>query len=234
MAARGSAAAAGSGSPSRRRGYQCPGSRSGCRGCSGVRYARCALLTRAGVAQRKLWARVGDCWSRVLCRKVGAGLQSLGFAESGLCSVNVNVNVKNLLAISISDFDNSGEPGPQAKGVNHLETPLRQLHVTHRASSCAKRGGHVQLHSKPRGGTRNRTRDLPKKGSAFITSSDHWTNRHWVYGCALGRGTRVEDMPRQGSVKALAVFGRWHSLYDAVHSCFCLVCRTEDGTAVRK
>ena len=25
------------------------------------------------------------------------------------------------------------------------------------------------------GGTQNRTRDLPKKGSAFITSSDHWT-----------------------------------------------------------
>ena len=25
------------------------------------------------------------------------------------------------------------------------------------------------------GGTRNRTRDRPKKGSAFITSSDHWT-----------------------------------------------------------
>ena len=25
------------------------------------------------------------------------------------------------------------------------------------------------------GGTRNRTRDLPRKGSAFITSSDHWT-----------------------------------------------------------
>ena len=25
------------------------------------------------------------------------------------------------------------------------------------------------------GGARNRTRDLPKKGSAFITSSDHWT-----------------------------------------------------------
>ena len=24
------------------------------------------------------------------------------------------------------------------------------------------------------GGTRNRTQDLPKKGSAFITSSDHW------------------------------------------------------------
>ena len=65
--------------------------------------------------------------------------------------VNVNVNVNNLLAISIQDFDNSGEPGPQAEGVNHLETPLRQLPVTHRASSCAKRGGHVQLCSKPRG-----------------------------------------------------------------------------------
>ena len=25
------------------------------------------------------------------------------------------------------------------------------------------------------GGTRKRTRDLPKKGSAFILSSDHWT-----------------------------------------------------------
>ena len=64
---------------------------------------------------------------------------------------NVNVNVNNLLAISESDFDNSGEPGPQAEGVNHLETPLRQLHVTHRASSCSQRGGHVQLCSTPRG-----------------------------------------------------------------------------------
>ena len=26
------------------------------------------------------------------------------------------------------------------------------------------------------GRTRNRTRDLPKKGSAFILSSDHWTS----------------------------------------------------------
>ena len=51
--------------------------------------------------------------------------------------VNVNVNVKILLAISESDFGNSGERGPQAEGVNHLETPLRQLHITHRASSCA-------------------------------------------------------------------------------------------------
>ena len=64
---------------------------------------------------------------------------------------HVHVKVNNLLAISESDFDNSGELGPQAEGVNHLETPLRQLQVTHRASSCAKRGGHVQLCSKPRG-----------------------------------------------------------------------------------
>ena len=90
------------------------------------------------------------------------GIAVRGSARSVLCCglvavlppphhVNVNVNVNNLLAISKSDFDNSGEPGPQAKGVNHLETPLRQLQVTHRASSCAKRGGHVQLCSKARG-----------------------------------------------------------------------------------
>ena len=77
--------------------------------------------------------------------------------------------------MSETDFDSSGEPGPQAKGVYHLETPFRQLHVTHRASSCAKRGGHVQLCSKPMRGTQNLTRDLEKKGSAFILSSEHWT-----------------------------------------------------------
>ena len=69
----------------------------------------------------------------------------------GVALVNANVNVNNLLAISKSDFNNSGEPGPQAEAVNHLETLLRQLHVFHRASSCAKRGSHVQLCSKPRG-----------------------------------------------------------------------------------
>ena len=60
-------------------------------------------------------------------------------------------NVNNLLSISKSDSDSSGEPGPQAEGVNHLETPLRQLQVTHRTSSCAKRGGHVKLCSNPWG-----------------------------------------------------------------------------------
>ena len=71
--------------------------------------------------------------------------------QVGCVAHDVNVVVNSLLAISESDVVNSGEPGPQAKGVNHLENPLRQLHVTHRASSCAKRGGHVQLCSKPRG-----------------------------------------------------------------------------------
>ena len=33
------------------------------------------------------------------------------------------------------------------------------------------------------GGTRNRTRNLPKKGSAFITSSDHWTRVLCVSAC---------------------------------------------------
>ena len=63
----------------------------------------------------------------------------------------VNVNVKGIPAISEQDFDNSRCPGQQAKGANHLETPLRQVHVPHRASSCARRVGHVQLLSKPRG-----------------------------------------------------------------------------------
>ena len=34
----------------------------------------------------------------------------------------------------------------------------------------------MQLCSKPQGGTRNRTRDFRKKGSAFNLSSDHWTD----------------------------------------------------------
>ena len=38
--------------------------------------------------------------------------------------------------------------GATSQGV---KPPLRQLHATHRASSCAKRGGHGQLCSKPRG-----------------------------------------------------------------------------------
>ena len=122
-----------------------------------LRYSKVIVHRYVGIAQ--------DCAHRIIdCAQRST-------------SVNVNVNVNNLLAISKLDFDNSGEPGPQAKGLNHLETPLRHLHATHRASSCAKRGGHMQLRSKPRGGTRNRTRDLPKKGSAFITSSDHWTRR---------------------------------------------------------
>ena len=41
--------------------------------------------------------------------------------------------------------------GTTSQGGKPPGNPLRQLHATHRASSCAKRGGHVQLCSKPRG-----------------------------------------------------------------------------------
>ena len=61
-----------------------------------------------------------------------------------------NADVDNLVAISDADFDDCGQPGPQAKGRNHLETTLRQLHAAHRASSCAKQGRHVLLCLKPR------------------------------------------------------------------------------------
>ena len=40
--------------------------------------------------------------------------------------VNINLNVNSLLAISKSNLNHSGEPGPQAQGVNHLETPFSQ------------------------------------------------------------------------------------------------------------
>ena len=68
----------------------------------------------------------------------------------GHMHVHANVNENNILAMSEQDFDNSGEPGPQAKGVNHVETPHRQLHAAHRASSCAQQGGHMHWCSKPR------------------------------------------------------------------------------------
>ena len=76
---------------------------------------------------------------------IPAGVHSWGTQRGRGPQLVVNVNVNNLPAISIQDFDDSGESGPQAGGLNHLETPLRQLLVTHGASSCAKRGGHVQL-----------------------------------------------------------------------------------------
>ena len=46
-------------------------------------------------------------------------------------NANVNGGASELPAISDSDVDNSREPGPQAKRVNHLETPLGQPHATH-------------------------------------------------------------------------------------------------------
>ena len=54
----------------------------------------------------------------------------------------------------------------QAKRGNHREAPLRQVHATHRASSGAKRGGHVQLCSKPRGHAESNPRPL-EEGVSF-------------------------------------------------------------------
>ena len=82
--------------------------------------------------------------------------------ESGVPRVTVNVD--DLLAISTWEFDNSGRPEPQSKGVNHLETPLRQLHITYRASSCAKRGCDAQLCSKPRGARGIEPETLRRRG----------------------------------------------------------------------
>ena len=98
---------------------------------------------------------------------------SLCHPSHWLTHVNVN-NVNNLLAISESDFDNSGEPGPQAEGVNHLETPPQTTaHNSQGLLLCSARWSRAIVFE-TQGGTRNRTRDLPRKGSAFILSSDHW------------------------------------------------------------
>ena len=83
---------------------------------------------------------------------------------------HVNVNVNDVLAMSEQEFDNSGESGPHmlAKGgkppanppqITHdyiysCKSPSQKVHTTHRASCCAKRGGHVQLCSTPRGARR--------------------------------------------------------------------------------
>lgn len=80
--------------------------------------------------------------------------------------------MNNLLAISGSDFDNSEEPGPHARGANHLEKPpLRQLHVTNRASSLPKRGGHAQLCLKPRGARGIEAATFRRRG--FVVSTGH-------------------------------------------------------------
>ena len=75
------------------------------------------------------------------------------------CSCKGKRKCKYLTSHIRVGFDDSGEPGPQAKGVNHLKTPLRRLHVAHRVSSCASEvvtcncarnpGGHAQSDPRP-------------------------------------------------------------------------------------
>ena len=87
----------------------------------------------------------------------------------------IYTHVSDLLAISGSD--NSGDSGPQAKGIRHLENHLRQLHASNRASSasfCAKQGGDVQLYSKPRGACGIESKTFGRRGqllSHLLTSA---------------------------------------------------------------
>ena len=46
--------------------------------------------------------------------------------------------------------------------------PVRQLHATHRASSCAKRDGHVQLCSNPRGARGIEPETFRRRGQLLI------------------------------------------------------------------
>ena len=98
------------------------------------------------------------------------------------CTIG-NVNVYTLLAISEQDVGISGYTGPHAKGVNQLEIPLKHLHATHSLQGlllCEVRSSRANVFE-IQGGTRNRTRDLCKKESDFITSANHWTAmRLWI------------------------------------------------------
>ena len=96
-------------------------------------------------------------------RRAAVPASADGIGLRPFCLVTVNVN--SVSAASHQEFENSGEPGLRVKGILHLETPLRQLHATNRARSCARRGGHMQPCFIPNGGERNRARDIEKKGS---------------------------------------------------------------------
>ena len=65
--------------------------------------------------------------------------------------VHVTVNANNLPATSEWTLTTLENRDHKPRGTTSWKPPLRPLHVTYRASSCAKRGGHVQLCLKPRG-----------------------------------------------------------------------------------
>lgn len=81
--------------------------------------------------------------------------------------VTANINANDLLPGSEQEFDASGAPELKAREVNHPGTPPRQLHVSPRASSCAKRGGHVNLCLKARGRAEPNPRPS-EEGSASV------------------------------------------------------------------
>ena len=94
--------------------------------------------------------------------------------------VNVNVHVNNFLAISKSDFDNSGEPGPQADVRGYRTSPAQQV--------IACPGVAVRRRTKTNGATRqthyndgNTTLEVPPHAicvalgsSSLILDVLHW------------------------------------------------------------
>ena len=65
----------------------------------------------------------------------------------------------------------------------------------------------------PQGRTRNRTQDLPKKGSAFITSSDHWTNSGPIVDQYVSAAVRIFWLAPELQLPACFL----HALFELVH-----------------
>ena len=87
------------------------------------------------------------------------------------------------LAISEQDFDYSGEPGPQAKGVNHLETPSDNC--TQLTGLPPVLCGVVTCHCVRNPGARGvEPETLRRRGQLLIcppTSAHAWSRPHHFY-----------------------------------------------------
>lgn len=78
-------------------------------------------------AKRKIRLKQAACLIPPFSRRergASADRNIVHVAVDTLVQGDANVNINNVLATSEQDFHNSGEPGSQAKVVNHLETPL--------------------------------------------------------------------------------------------------------------
>ena len=104
-----------------------------------------------------------DCFAPVQC------------SQHHLIKCQFECNV--LLAISFKDVDNSGEPGPHAKGANHQETRARQLQST---PTCADWGDHFQFHVLTTGGHVARSPKPSADGSCKCHALRPLDRRGWV------------------------------------------------------